>query len=137
VIYILSPLVVVIANTSIIYFSTNCELKRTPISPKNTRSRQNSSPRSITSPSLPSSSTPSDPISPTERTYYCTTCSYKTIRKRDRNRHIRSVHTRETPYVCEACEVGFVRSDARARHWKKVALCYELHQEMVRLGLKK
>ncbi|PVF93096.1 hypothetical protein CPB86DRAFT_716172 [Serendipita vermifera] len=114
------------------HISVSCDQKV----PRHSRSRQ-TSPKSPISPPLPHATTSTDPSSPTEKIYYCTTCSYKTIRKRDRNRHIRSVHTRETPYLCEACDMGFVRSDARARHWKKVALCRELHEEMVRLGLKK
>jgi len=62
-----------------------------------------------------------------DRPFCCGTCPWQFARKRDRDRHERSVHTREGRYRCVACQQGFVRSDARQRHWKKVPLCQEQH----------
>jgi uncharacterized Zn-finger protein len=63
----------------------------------------------------------------TSSLHTCSICPASFPRRTDLNRHIRSVHTNETPYKCLGCSAGFVRSDARGRHWKETPACKELH----------
>lgn len=62
-----------------------------------------------------------------ERQFACDRCPARFARKRDRDRHERSVHTGQTPYHCLGCGEGFVRSDARGRHWKADPSCHSKH----------
>ncbi|CCA69336.1 hypothetical protein PIIN_03235 [Serendipita indica DSM 11827] len=59
----------------------------------------------------------------------CDKCPATFQRMTDLKRHIRSVHTNETPYKCLGCDEGFVRSDARLRHWRETPSCQQLHEQ--------
>ncbi|PVG02997.1 hypothetical protein CPB86DRAFT_779882 [Serendipita vermifera] len=61
------------------------------------------------------------------RHFQCELCPARFARKQDCARHVRSVHTMETPYRCEGCKASFVRSDGRGRHWKIEPECHEAH----------
>ncbi|PVG03021.1 hypothetical protein CPB86DRAFT_491042 [Serendipita vermifera] len=65
-----------------------------------------------------------------ERRWKCSHCPARFNRKRDTTRHIRSVHTGESPWYCNGCRNGFVRSDARLRHWRLEPNCHTLHQQV-------
>lgn len=62
-----------------------------------------------------------------QRKYRCSICTSPHSRKADLDRHIRSVHTQESPYQCLGCGERFVRSDARGLHWKNVPTCHANH----------
>ncbi|KIM24728.1 hypothetical protein M408DRAFT_56814, partial [Serendipita vermifera MAFF 305830] len=58
-----------------------------------------------------------------DRPFGCHMCDLNFSRRRDRDRHERSVHTRFSMYHCDGCGMGFVRTDARGRHWKNHPEC--------------
>ncbi|KAG8848898.1 hypothetical protein FRB91_010418 [Serendipita sp. 411] len=70
------------------------------------------------------------PLESDERPFGCEKCPARFARKRDVDRHKRSVHggPNSTPYHCIGCNERFVRSDARGRHFKASPSCYEMHK---------
>ncbi|CCA69566.1 hypothetical protein PIIN_03505 [Serendipita indica DSM 11827] len=67
-----------------------------------------------------------------ERPFPCPNCPARFQRKRDMERHRRSVHATSLltsqPYECGGCDERFPRSDARARHWKNNPECEEIRK---------
>ncbi|KAI8137391.1 hypothetical protein BJV82DRAFT_635708 [Fennellomyces sp. T-0311] len=48
--------------------------------------------------------------------YYCSKCSTRFTRIRDRIRHDKSVHGKGERFQCSYCEKTFTRKDSRVRH---------------------